>query len=147
MTILLSLGLGVMNAASNESRSSTPQEVFDGMRQSFRADKAKGLNVRYQFNLSGPNGGDWFIDVNDGKFKMARGKTEKPTVLARAPNTLTSKRRAGATRSPSSASAMRPAARADQYRKTARPASPSLSEPSDVKRLYVHCPAPNSMPT
>src|SRR5438067_3549912 len=80
MTIFLAPGLGVANAASNEPRNSTPQDVFDGMRQSFRADKAKGLNVRYQFNLSGPNGGDWFIDVSDGKFKMARGRIENPNV-------------------------------------------------------------------
>ena len=80
ITIFLALGLGVVDAASNEARSSTPQDVFDGMRQSFRADKAKGLNVRYQFNLSGPNGGDWFIDVSDGKFKMARGRIDHPNV-------------------------------------------------------------------
>jgi putative sterol carrier protein len=80
MTIFLALGLGVGNAASNEPGSSTPQDVFDGMRKSFRADKAKGVNVRYQFNLSGPNGGDWFIEVNDGKFKMARGRIDNPNV-------------------------------------------------------------------
>ena len=52
----LALGLGTINGASNEPRSSTPQDVFDGMRKSFRADKAKGVNVRYQFELSGPSG-------------------------------------------------------------------------------------------
>jgi putative sterol carrier protein len=80
MTIFLAVGLGVMSAASNERRDSTPQDVFDGMRQSFRADKARGVNARYQFNLNGPNGGDWFVDVNDGKFKMARGRIDHPNV-------------------------------------------------------------------
>jgi putative sterol carrier protein len=78
--MFLALGLGVVSAASNEPRNSTPQGVFDGMRKSFRAEKAKGLKVRYQFNLNGPNGGDWFIDVNDGKFKMARGRIDNPNV-------------------------------------------------------------------
>ena len=78
--MFLALGLGLASAASNERRESTPQDVFDGMRRSFRADKAKGVNVRYQFNLSGPNGGDWYIDVNDGKFKMARGRIDNPNV-------------------------------------------------------------------
>src|SRR5437868_14948058 len=78
--MFLALGLGGMSAASNEPRSVTPQEVFDGMRKSFRAEKAKGVNVRYQFDLSGPNGGGWFIDVNDGKFKMARGRIDNPNV-------------------------------------------------------------------
>jgi len=79
-TVFLALGLGVMNAASNEPRSATPQEVFDGMRKNFQAEKAKGVKVRYQFDLSGPNGGGWFIDVNDGKFKMARGRIDNPNV-------------------------------------------------------------------
>jgi putative sterol carrier protein len=70
-----------MNAAPNEPQNSIPQQVFDGMRKSFRAERAKGLRVRYQFNLSGPNGGDWFIDVNDGKFKMNRGRIENPNLI------------------------------------------------------------------
>src|SRR5438105_3060976 len=78
--MFLSTGLATTNAASSEPRSSTPQQVFDGMRHSFRAEKAKGVNVRYQFELSGPNGGAWFIDVNDGKFKMARGRIDNPNV-------------------------------------------------------------------
>jgi len=79
-TMFLAFGLGAMSAASNEPRSATPQEVFDGMRKSFQAEKAKGVKVRYQFDLSGPNGGGWFIDVNDGKFKMARGRIDNPNV-------------------------------------------------------------------
>ena len=79
--IFLALGIGGLNAASNEPRSSTPKDVFEGMRKNFRAEKAKGVTVRYQFNLSGSNGGDWFIDVNDGKFKMARGRIDNPNVI------------------------------------------------------------------
>ena len=80
VTVFLALGLGGVRAAANEPRNSTPQDVFDGMRKNFRAEKAKGVHVRYQFNLNGPNGGDWFIDVNDGKFKMARGRIDNPNV-------------------------------------------------------------------
>lgn len=57
-----------------------PQQVFDGMRESFRADKAQGVHARYQFDLSGPHGGEWWIEVQDGKFKMERGKIAKPDV-------------------------------------------------------------------
>src|ERR1700730_18179643 len=70
------LGSSALQAAGN----STPQQVFDGMRQSFQADKAKGVHAKYQWNLSGPNGGDWWIDVEDGKFTMGKGKTDNPTV-------------------------------------------------------------------
>ena len=69
-----------IQAASDEPENSTPQQVFDGMRQSFRADKAKGVHAKYQWNLSGPNGGDWWIDVEDGTFKMGKGKIDNPNV-------------------------------------------------------------------
>jgi putative sterol carrier protein len=71
---------GFTNAIASEQPNSTPQDVFDGMKQSFRADKAKGVHARYQWQLSGPNGGDWWIDVNDGTFKMGRGKIDNPGV-------------------------------------------------------------------
>ena len=78
--LLLSLGLGGLSAASSEHRPSTPEQVFDGMRKSFDAEKARGVNARYQFNLSGPSGGEWFVDVNDGKFEMSRGRIDHPDV-------------------------------------------------------------------
>ena len=78
--IITALCLGAASAASKESSSSTPQEVFDGMRQSFQAEKAKGVHARYQWDLSGPNGGQWWIDVNDGAYKMGKGKIDNPNV-------------------------------------------------------------------
>jgi len=78
--IAVAVGLGSIMAASNEPQNSTPQEVFDGMRQSFQAEKAKGAHLRYQLQLSGPNGGEWWIEVNDGKFEMGRGKIDDPDV-------------------------------------------------------------------
>jgi putative sterol carrier protein len=79
-TIITAIGLGAASAASTESSSSTPQQVFDGMRQSFQAQKAKGVHARYQWELSGPNGGEWWIDVNDGTYKMGKGKIDNPSV-------------------------------------------------------------------
>jgi len=79
-TIITIIGLGAASAASKEPSSSTPQQVFDGMRQSFQANKAKGVYARYQWELSGPNGGEWWIDVNDGTYKMGKGKIDNPSV-------------------------------------------------------------------
>src|SRR6266567_3264720 len=79
-TIITAIGLGAASAASKESSSSTPQQVFDGMRQSFQAQKTKGVHARYQWELSGPNGGQWWIDVNDGTYKMGKGKIDNPNV-------------------------------------------------------------------
>jgi putative sterol carrier protein len=79
-TAVLTLGLSPVNAASNESKSSTPQEVFDAMRQGFRADQAKNVHARYQWLLSGPQGGEWWIEVHEGKCKMAKGRIDNPDV-------------------------------------------------------------------
>src|SRR5947199_3858107 len=78
--IVMAVSLGATSAASTEPSSSTPQQVFDGMRQSFQANKAKGVHARYQWELSGPNGGEWWIDVNDGAYKMGKGKIDNPSV-------------------------------------------------------------------
>jgi putative sterol carrier protein len=79
-TIAAATGLGTISAASNERANATPQDVFDGMRQSFQADKAKGVHLKFQWQLSGPNGGDWWIEINDGKCEMGRGKVDNPDV-------------------------------------------------------------------
>ena len=80
MVLMAALRLQAAGATSSEPPNSTPQQVFDGMRHSFRAEKAKGVHARYQWDLSGPNGGQWWIDVNDGKFEMGRGRIENPNV-------------------------------------------------------------------
>lgn len=63
-----------------EGENSTPAQVFDDMRKSFRADKAKGVHVRYQFKFTGPAGGNWWIIVTDGTYKMGTGIIENPDV-------------------------------------------------------------------
>jgi putative sterol carrier protein len=79
MVMLMIFSAGGAGASSGPENS-TPQDVFDGMRHGFRADKARGMHARYQWELSGPNGGDWWIDVNDGTFKMGKGKIDNPNV-------------------------------------------------------------------
>src|SRR5690242_8065229 len=78
--VLIAVSLSAGNAPSNDVESSTPQQVFDSMRGSFKADKAKGVHARYQWELSGPQGGEWWIDVNDGAYKMGKGKIDNPSV-------------------------------------------------------------------
>jgi putative sterol carrier protein len=72
--------IGAANAVSSEHVDSTPQEVFDSMRDSFQPAKAKGVHARYQWDLGGPQGGEWWIDVNDGNYKMGKGKIDNPSV-------------------------------------------------------------------
>jgi putative sterol carrier protein len=76
----LALALCMGSASAAEHMDSTPQEVFDSMRGSFQPGKAKGVHARYQWDLSGPQGGEWWIDVNDGKYTMGKGKIDNPNV-------------------------------------------------------------------
>ncbi len=53
--------------------------VFDNMSKTFKADAAKGVDVVFQFSISGDGGGDWIVTVKDGTCKIASGVHEKPT--------------------------------------------------------------------
>ena len=57
--------------------------VFDRMPEAFRPEKAAGVNVVFQFSISGPGGGDWAVAVTDGACKVEAGKAEKPTTTIR----------------------------------------------------------------
>jgi putative sterol carrier protein len=81
VTIVVTVCFGAASAVAVAERlDSTPQQVFDAMRGSFQASKAKGVHARYQWELSGPQGGQWWIDVNDGKYKMGKGRISNPNV-------------------------------------------------------------------
>ncbi len=54
------------------------QDVFDKMAGSFNADAAGGVDVVFQFNISGAGGGDWYCVVKDGGCTIDSGTHEKP---------------------------------------------------------------------
>ena len=72
----------VVGAAGGTSQPSytTPQQVFEAMRGAFQPQKAAGVHARYQWKLRDPMGGDWFIEVDDGKSKVGRGTIANPNV-------------------------------------------------------------------
>jgi putative sterol carrier protein len=72
--------LCVATATAASQADSTPQDIFDAMRNSFQPAKAKGVHASYQWDLSGPNGGQWWIEVNDGTYKMGKGTIPDPSV-------------------------------------------------------------------
>jgi putative sterol carrier protein len=78
--LALSICLRATMAVAASHADSTPQDVFDAMRGSFQPATAKGVHARYQWELSGPNGGQWWIDVEDGTYKMGKGKIPNPSV-------------------------------------------------------------------
>jgi putative sterol carrier protein len=58
----------------------SPDEVFDQMKYSFRSDRAKGQHLRFQFNFSDPQGGKWWITINDGAWVLGKGTIPRPDV-------------------------------------------------------------------
>ena len=53
--------------------------VFKKMPSVFNAAAAAGKDVTFQFNISGPAGGDWFVAVKDGTCSVTTGKGDNPT--------------------------------------------------------------------
>jgi len=53
--------------------------VFDRMTEAFQPEKAVGVDVVFQYQISGPGGGEWYVAVKDGKCQAAQGTHEKPT--------------------------------------------------------------------
>jgi putative sterol carrier protein len=80
--LVAGLGMPVSHAAEPKSaaseKSHSPEEVFRAMRGVFQTENAKGVHIRYLFHLTEPQGGDWWIIVNDGKMTMGKGTIEKP---------------------------------------------------------------------
>jgi len=66
-------------AAPAEAPRATVQSVFDRMPQAFLADKAAGVDLVFQFRISGAGGGDWFAAIKDAACRVTPGLHEKPT--------------------------------------------------------------------
>jgi len=57
----------------------TVKGVFDRMPEAFQADKAAGVDVVFQYKISGPGGGDWYAMIKDGTCAVNEGTHESPT--------------------------------------------------------------------
>lgn len=58
----------------------TLQELKDRLGSTFRADKSSGVDSVYQFDLSGDNGGQFWLKVKDGAFEAGEGAHDAPTI-------------------------------------------------------------------
>ena len=45
----------------------------------FQADKAAGINVIFQYRISGLKGGDWYAIIKDGTCQVTQGVHNTPT--------------------------------------------------------------------
>ena len=54
-------------------------DVFDAMPKAFVADAAAGVDVVFQYEISGEGGGQWLCEIKDGSCRVEAGAHEKPT--------------------------------------------------------------------
>ncbi len=57
----------------------TVKDIFDKMPNAFNPEAAKGIDIVFQYNISGKNGGEWMITIKDESCKVESGKANKPT--------------------------------------------------------------------
>ncbi|PZR68539.1 MAG: hypothetical protein DLM66_08650 [Candidatus Dormiibacter spiritus] len=58
----------------------TPQQVFDKLPEYFRAEKAGNANANVQFNLTGDQGGQWWVKIADQTATSHEGTVENPNL-------------------------------------------------------------------
>jgi NAD(P)-dependent dehydrogenase (short-subunit alcohol dehydrogenase family)/acyl dehydratase len=55
------------------------QTVFDNLPSAFQPEAATGVDVVFQFRISGPSGGDWYTSIKDGACTVEAGTHDRPT--------------------------------------------------------------------
>jgi len=76
----------MLNAFSPQKKEQEPagatlsvKAIFDRMPESFQAEKAAGVDVVFQFRISGTGGGEWYAAIKGGALEVKQGTHEKPT--------------------------------------------------------------------
>jgi putative sterol carrier protein len=57
----------------------TVKAIFDNLPSAFRPEAAAGVDVVFQFRISGPGGGDWYTVIQQGKCIVGAGAHDRPT--------------------------------------------------------------------
>lgn len=58
----------------------TSEQVMQDLPNHFQPAASKGVNVVYQFDVTGEGGGQWYAEVNDGTCKVEKGTHPTPKV-------------------------------------------------------------------
>ena len=64
----------------SQDKPTKPAEVFASMPAGVNSEKAQGINATFQFELEGPNGGQWAVQIADGRCSVKEGVSERPEV-------------------------------------------------------------------
>ena len=57
----------------------TVASIFERMPEAFQADKAASVDVVFQYRITGPGGGEWFVVIKEQTCEISQGKHDKPT--------------------------------------------------------------------
>lgn len=58
--------------------------IFPEMMNNFNADKADGVDATIQFDLSGDNGGLYWVKINDGEVSHGKGASDSVDMTVKA---------------------------------------------------------------
>lgn len=73
-----------LGAPRKSVKDMSARERFETLHQRFNKKAAKGVNVSFQFDLSGSGGGKWFVTIKGGKLTVKEGAGANPTATLRA---------------------------------------------------------------
>lgn len=65
--------------AGDSGKGLTVKSVFDRMPDAFQSDKAAGVDVVFQYRITGPDGGEWHVIIQDAACRVIDGVHDKPT--------------------------------------------------------------------
>ncbi len=65
--------------AADSGGGMTVADIFAGMADKFQADAAAGVDVVFQYIISGPDGGQWHTIVSNGSLEVVEGSHGSPT--------------------------------------------------------------------
>lgn len=58
----------------------SPQEIMDRIPAAFQPEKAQGVTAVFQWDISGPTGGHWYVAIKDGTCEVHDGDAASPNI-------------------------------------------------------------------
>lgn len=62
----------------------TPQQALEALSESADAEKLKGMDSTILFDISGEEGGQWTVTIDNGRVNVEEGATDSPTITVEA---------------------------------------------------------------
>jgi NAD(P)-dependent dehydrogenase (short-subunit alcohol dehydrogenase family)/putative sterol carrier protein len=78
---LFQAGSGGADTSSPGEGGLTVKRIFEGLPNAFRPEKASGVDVVFQFVISGKSGGSWFASIKEGTCRVDEGTHKSPTTI------------------------------------------------------------------